>query len=74
LDTIGELLEKIILASIVHEVSEGGLMQDENFELRSRHSTSLQPARIVERITRKFGEKTLTGALFPDVVKAFDTF
>ena len=33
----------------------------------------LQMARIVERITRNFGEKRLTGAVFLDVSKAFDT-
>jgi hypothetical protein len=34
---------------------------------------SLQLARLVERITRNFGEKWLTGAVFVDVAKAFDT-
>jgi hypothetical protein len=29
-------------------------------------------ARLVERITRNFGEKRLTGAVFLDVAKAFD--
>jgi hypothetical protein len=33
----------------------------------------LQLARIVERITRNFGKKRLTGAVFLDVAKAFDT-
>jgi hypothetical protein len=33
----------------------------------------LQLARLVERITRKFGEKRLTGAVFLDVTEAFDT-
>jgi hypothetical protein len=28
---------------------------------------------LVERITRKFGEQRLTGAVFLDVAKAFDT-
>jgi hypothetical protein len=30
-------------------------------------------ARLVERITRNFSEKRLTGAFFLDVAKAFDT-
>jgi hypothetical protein len=30
-------------------------------------------ARLVERITTNFGEKRLTGAVFLDVAKAFDT-
>jgi hypothetical protein len=33
----------------------------------------LQLARLLERITRNFGEKRLTGAIFLDVAKAFDT-
>jgi hypothetical protein len=33
----------------------------------------LQLARLLERITRNFGEKWLTGAVFLDVAKAFDT-
>jgi hypothetical protein len=33
----------------------------------------LQLARLVERVTRNFGEKRLTGAVFRDVAKAFDT-
>ena len=33
----------------------------------------MQLARLVERKTRKFGEKRLTGAVFLDVAKAFDT-
>jgi hypothetical protein len=47
-------------------------MQDEQFGFRPRHSISLQLARL-ERITRNFGEKRLTGAVFLDVGKAFDT-
>ena len=37
------------------------------------HNTSLQLACLVERIVRKFGEKGLTGSVFLDVAKAFDT-
>jgi hypothetical protein len=42
-------------------------MRDEQFGIRPKHSTSLQLARLVERITRNFG------AIFLDVAKAFDT-
>jgi hypothetical protein len=34
---------------------------------------SLQLARLVKRISRNFGENRLTGAVFLDVAKAFDT-
>ena len=40
---------------------------------RPRHSTSLQLARLIERITRNFGEKMFTGAVFLDVAKASDS-
>ena len=33
----------------------------------------MQLARLVERITRNLGEKRLTGAVFLDVAKPFDT-
>jgi len=48
-------------------------MRDEKFGFRPRYSMSLQLARLVERITRNFGENMLTGAVFFDVAKAFDT-
>jgi hypothetical protein len=73
LDTIGKLFEKILLARILHEVNLRGQERDEQFGFRPRHSTSLQLARLVERITRNFGEKRLTGADFLHVAKAFDT-
>jgi hypothetical protein len=72
LDTIGKTFEKILLAKILHEVSESGLMHDEKLGFRPRHSTSLL-VHLLERITRNFGEKRLTGAVFRDEAKAFDT-
>jgi hypothetical protein len=48
-------------------------MRDEQFGFRPRHSTSSQLICLVERITRNLGEKRLTGAVFLDVAKAFDT-
>jgi len=73
LDTIGKLFEKILLVRILRVVNERGLLRDEQFGFGSKHSTSLQLARLVERITRNFGEKRLTGAVFLDVAKAFYT-
>jgi len=73
LDTIGKLFEKILLVRILQVIKERGLLRDEQFGLRPKHSTSLQLARLVERITRNFGEKRLTGAVFLDLAKAFDT-
>jgi hypothetical protein len=73
LDTIGKLFENILVSRILIEVSGRGLLRDEYFGLRPKHSTTLQLVRLVKRVTRNFGEKTLTGAIFLDVAKAFDT-
>jgi hypothetical protein len=73
LDTIGKLFEKILFSTIFHEVSELGLMRDEEFGFRPKHSTYLQLACLVIRITRNVGGKRLTGAVFLDVAKVFDT-
>jgi hypothetical protein len=59
LETNGKLFKKIPLARILHVVNEYGLVRDEQFCFRPRHSTSLQLAPIVERITRTFEEKRL---------------
>jgi hypothetical protein len=63
----------MLLARMLHELSERGLMEDEQSVFRPSYGTSLQLARQVERITRNFGERGLTGAVFLHVVNAFDT-
>lgn len=73
LDTTGNLFEKILLTRILCEVSERGVLRNEQFEFRPKHSTALHLSRLVERVSRNSGEKRLTGAVFLDVAKAFDT-
>jgi hypothetical protein len=74
LDTVGKLFEKILLARVLREVNERGLLPDEQFGFRPRHhSTALQLGRLVERVSRNFDERRLTGAVFLDVAKAFET-
>jgi hypothetical protein len=73
LDTVGKLLEEILLARVLREVSESGLLRDERFGFRPRHSTTLQLVRLVERVNRNFDERRLTGVVFLDVAKAFET-
>ena len=65
------MFEKMLLGRISHEVSERGLMRDEQFGFRPKHSTFLQLARL-ERITGNC-EKRLTGVVFIYVSKVFDT-
>jgi hypothetical protein len=73
LDTAGKLLEKILLARVLLDVNECGMLRVEQFGFRPRHYTTLQLARVVERVNRIFDERRLTGAVFLDVTKAFKT-
>jgi hypothetical protein len=68
----GNLFEKILLTRFPRQVKERGLLRDEQFWFPPRHSTTVQLARLVERVNRIFDEGRLTGAVFLDVVKAFD--
>jgi len=72
LDTIGKLFEKILLSRILYEVSGRGLLRDEQFGLRPKHSTAVPLAHLVARVSRNFDENRLTGAVFLDEAKAFD--
>jgi hypothetical protein len=57
LDTLGKLFEKILLTTVLREVNELGLLRDEQFGFRPKHSTTLQLARLVERVNRNFNER-----------------
>jgi hypothetical protein len=70
---IGKLFEKILLSRIVYEVTGRGVLRDKQFGFRPKHSTALQLARLVERVSRNFDKKRLKGAAFLDVAKAFYT-
>jgi hypothetical protein len=67
---IGKLFEKILLMRNQTEVSGCRLLNNEQFRLKPQNGTALL---FVERVTRDFGKKRLTGAVFVDVVQAFDT-
>jgi hypothetical protein len=73
LDTAGKTFEKILLARVLREVVERGLLRDKQFGFRNRHSKTLQLALLVERVNRSVDERQLTGAVFLDVAKAYDT-
>jgi len=69
----GKLLEKILLTRILRVVSSHALLRNEPFGFIPKHITALHLHQIVERVCRKSGEKRLTGAVFLEVAKAFDT-
>ena len=48
-------------------------MRNEQFGLRPQNGTALQLAYFVERVSRNFDVKKLTGTFFLNVAKALDT-
>jgi hypothetical protein len=50
-----------------------GPLRDEQFAFRPRNSTTLQLARLVDRIKRAFEAKSVNDAGFLDAAKAVDT-
>jgi hypothetical protein len=57
LDSAGKHFEKILLARVLREISERGLLYVEQFGFRPRHSTTLQLTRLVEKVNRNFDER-----------------
>jgi hypothetical protein len=72
LDTVGERLERILVTRVLWKVNMRGLLRDEQFRFRPRHSTTLQLSRLLERVNGSFDDKQLNGASFLNVAKAFD--
>jgi len=69
LDTNGKLFKTMLLTRILYEVSGHGLLRNEQFGFRSKHSTASQLTHFIERACRKFGDKWLTGVVFLNVAK-----
>jgi hypothetical protein len=69
----GKLLKKILLTRILCVVSGHGLHRNEQFGFIPKHITALHLPKLVERVSRKFGEERLTGTVFLDVAKPSDT-
>ena len=73
LDRTGKLFGKMLLTTILIEVSGRRVFRNTHFGFRLKHSTALQLNRLVERDSGNLDEKRLTGAVFLDVAKSFDS-
>jgi hypothetical protein len=64
LTLLANSFEKILLTRVLREVNKRGLLRDEQFGFRPKHSTTLQLASLVERVNRNFDERRLTMRFF----------
>jgi hypothetical protein len=63
---LASCLEKSLFSSILSEISEGGLLLNEQFGFRSGGSMTLHVAPLTGTVNRNFNENTLTGKVFLD--------
>jgi hypothetical protein len=73
LETAGKISEKILITGVLQELKEGGLLREAQFGFRSKQSTMLQLARLIEGANTNCDDRRLTGAVFLDAPKAFNT-
>lgn len=72
LKCLGKVYERIIAIRLKKFVELRGLLIDEQFGFRPKHSAVHQVHRITEHVLSNFQTGRHTGALFFDVAKAFD--
>lgn len=72
LPTLGKVFEKIILSRL-KKVENNKIIIPEQFGFKSKHSTTLQLARITDIATTNYNLKKTTALLTLDLEKAFDT-
>jgi hypothetical protein len=70
---VGKLLVQILVSRVLWELNKLGLLCDEQVVFRPRHSTTLELALLVQTVNRNSDLRRLTGAVFLDMSKAFDT-
>jgi hypothetical protein len=73
LSTTGQLCDKVILKIVQQHVDENNLRNACHFGFRARHSTALQPVRLIDHATLNFNNNMSTAAVSLDIVKVFGT-
>jgi hypothetical protein len=73
LSSVGKVIEKLIHFRLAKVISANHTIPDEQFGFRPKHSTTDQLLRVTEYVSVGFERKHVTGIVFLDVAKAFDT-
>lgn len=72
LSSLGKVTEAVILKRLKETTEQLGVIPNEQFGFRPRHSTEQQVLRVVEIAASGLEHKDTTGIIFLDVAKAFD--
>ena len=73
LPAVSKILERIVHGQLSKYLEENALMSPYQFGFRRKHSTSLAVTYLSDTIRKSINKGELTGAIFVDLRKAFDT-
>lgn len=73
LNTLGKLVEKIILERIKKHEKENNIALDCQFGFKEKHNTVQQVVRIANDVIKNFNKNKVTAMILLDIEKAFDT-
>ena len=73
LPTLSKILEKAVHSQLITYLEENHLLNRSQFGFRSKRSTDLAVAYLVDSIRKEVDCGKLTGAVYVDLSKAFDT-
>ena len=73
LPCFSKILERLVYNRLSNFLSTFNLLFDQQFGFRSKHSTDMALAQLVDKITDAACNKNYTGRVFIDLSKAFDT-
>ena len=73
LPAVSKILEKAVQKQLLNHLEENNLLSDSQFGYRKKRSTELATALFLDSIRKAADTGCLTGAVFIDLSKAFDT-
>ena len=73
LPILSKIFEKVVYSRLVSYLESNNLLPDNQFGFRSKHSTELAVTYFTNMIRKEADNDRVTGAVFIDLSKAFDT-
>ena len=73
LPVLSKVLESLVHQKLISYLEENRLLYDHQFGFRSKRSTELAVTLLVDKIRKEADKGNITGAIYIDLSKAFDT-
>ena len=73
LPVLSKVLESLVHQKLISYLEENRLLYDHQFGFRAKRSTELAVTLLVDKIRKEADKGNITGAIYIDLSKAFDT-